>query len=351
MYGWKKNIRQVTPYVPGEQPREGNIIKLNTNENPYPPSGKVLEAIKGVDGEQMRKYPDPDALSLAKALAGYHGVSSSNVFVGVGSDDVIGMSFLTFFNGGEKVLFPDITYSFYDVWAGLFKVPYMTPELDGDLRICCSDYINVKNGGIIFPNPNAPTGLDMDMRDMEEIIKSNPSSVVIVDEAYVDFGGVSMIPLTKKYDNLLITRTYSKSRSMAGMRIGYAIGDKELIDTLKAVKNSYNSYTLSSVAIKAAIASLEDDEYFKKCVKKITDTRERSKTELKKLGFSFPDSKANFIFAKHEKVPAGEIFQRLKENKILVRYFDREKINGHLRITVGTDEEMDSLFSCLGRIL
>ena len=311
MSSWKDNIRKVTPYTPGEQPKISDVIKLNTNECPYPPSPLVTEMIEKMDTERFRLYPDPEASLLVNELAEYYNVKPEQVFVGVGSDDVLGMAFLTCFNSEKPILFPDITYSFYDVWAELFKIPYKTVALDEQFKINPWDF-NKENGGIIFPNPNAPTAIEMPLEQVEEVIKNNPDVVVIVDEAYVDFGGHTALSLIDKYDNLLVVRTFSKSRAMAGMRIGYAFGSKELIDAIKAVKFSYNSYTMNQATIETGVAAIKDDTYFKNTVSKIIETRENAKKELKKLGFSFTDSKTNFIFATHERMPAKEIFEKLE---------------------------------------
>ena len=293
MQKWKDNIRKVTPYVPGEQPKENDVIKLNTNENPYPPSPKVEEMRTSI--ERLRLYPDPTVSKLVHALAEYHGLQDEQVFVGVGSDDVLAMSFLTFFNSDKPILFPDITYSFYDVWADLFRIPYTKQPLDEQFHLKLDDYL-MPNGGIVFPNPNAPTGILEPVSFVEEIVKNNPDSVVIVDEAYIDFGGESALPLLSRYDNLLVVRTYSKSRSLAGMRIGYCMGSKDLIKALNDVKQSYNSYTMNQAAITLGVASLEDEPYFKEHVQKIMDTRKWFSEEMRKLGFVFEDSSSNFLF-------------------------------------------------------
>lgn len=347
---WEKYIRQVEPYVPGEQPAGKNLIKLNTNENPYPPSPKVEEALKNMDPEAFRKYPDPASSVLTGALARCYGVDPSQVFVGVGSDDVLAMAFMTFFNGECPILFPDITYSFYPVWAGLFGVPYETVPLDREFRIRPEDYRR-ENGGIIFPNPNAPTGLFLPLDQVEEILKNNPDSVVIVDEAYVDFGGTSALPLIDKYENLLVVQTFSKSRSMAGMRIGYAFGSRKLISAMENVKYSYNSYTMNQAALCLGAAAVEDTAYFRDTLGRIIRTREETKVWLKELGFSFPDSMANFIFASHEKADAEELYQALKEERIYVRYFKKPVLDRYLRITIGTDQEMAALHDFLKRYL
>lgn len=350
MSSFRDNIRKVVPYVPGEQPKvEGKLIKLNTNENPYPPAPAAAVAARNMDSDKFRLYPDPTANMLVSAIAKFHGVNENQVFVGVGSDDVIAMAFLTFFNSDKPVLFPDITYSFYDVWADLFKIPYVRPELDKDYNIVKSDYL-VPNGGIIFPNPNAPTGVAVGVDFIEDIVKANQDSVVIIDEAYVDFGCESAISLVDKYENLLITRTFSKSRSMAGLRIGYAVGSAELIKAINDVKYSYNSYTMNMAALEIGTSILEDVAYFEDTTKKIIATRERSKKELAALGFTFPDSKTNFIFAKPDKMSAKELFEELKKRNIYVRYFSSPKVCDSLRITIGTDEEMDSLFAAIREI-
>ena len=347
---WEENIRKVVPYVAGEQPNKPGMVKLNTNECPYPPAPGVDRAIQALDRNAFRLYPDPDAAELTGAIADYYGVKPEQVFVGVGSDDVLAMSFLTFFHSGRPILFPDVTYSFYDVWANLFKIPYRTCALDENWHICPGDYM-APNGGIIFPNPNAPTGIEESLETIEEIIQANRDVIVIVDEAYVDFGGTSALPLLGKYDNLLVVQTFSKSRAMAGIRIGFAIGNEKLIGYLKNVKFSYNSYTMNYPAQKIGIEALRDKEYFCSTVQKIINTRESAKERLAGLGFSFPDSRTNFIFASHEKVPARKIFVALREKNIYVRYWDKPRIDNYLRITVGTDEEMDKLFAFLEQYL
>ena len=352
MQEWKKNIRQVVPYVPGEQPKKANVIKLNTNENPYPPSPKVKELCAKIcaETEELRLYPDPTAGMLVEAIAKYKGLDSSQVFVGVGSDDVLAMAFLTFFNSEKPIFFPDITYSFYDVWADLFKIPYDKKPLDENFMIKKDDYY-WKNGGVVFPNPNAPTGVLMPLDEIEDIISHNQDVIVIVDEAYVDFGGHSAQELLSKYENLLVVQTFSKSRSMAGMRIGYAMGSAELIKALNDVKYSFNSYTMDRTTIAAGVASMKDQAYFEECCNKIITTREWTKTELKKLGFSFQDSNANFIFATHESCPAKKLFGALREKHIYVRYFPKDRIDNHLRITIGTDKEMKKLVEFLKEYL
>ena len=348
MKEWKKNIRQVVPYVPGEQPKETDIIKLNTNENPYPPSPKVQEMCSRI--ENLRLYPDPAASRLVDAIADYKGIGRDQVFVGVGSDDVLAMSFLTFFNGGRPILFPDITYSFYDVWAELFRVPYETKALDDEFRIRPEDYYG-ENGGVIFPNPNAPTGILMPLASIRDILDHNRDVVVIVDEAYIDFGGETAQSLLADYDNLLVVQTFSKSRSLAGLRIGYAMGSPELIRALSDVKYSFNSYTMNQPSILLGTASVEDEPYFRETTEKIIATREWFKEEMRGLGFTFPDSRANFLFVTHESVPAREIFEAARAGKIYLRYFPKERIDNYLRITIGTREEMETLLTFLREYL
>lgn len=347
---WEANVRRVVPYTPGEQPKTTNLIKLNTNECPYPPSPAVQEALKHISYDEMRLYPAPGADSLVEAIANYYKVKPTQVFVGVGSDDVIAQAFLTFFNSDKPILFPDITYSFYDVWADLYRIPYEKQPLDENFHICPQDY-KKENGGIIFPNPNAPTGLMEELSVIEEIVAANPDQVVMIDEAYVDFGGVSALPLIEKYDNLLVIQTFSKSRAMAGMRIGFAIGNEKMIRYLSDVKFSVNSYTMNRPSLILGPLAIEDDTYFKETTAKIIATREWMKQEMKALGFDFPDSKSNFIFARHESMPAKQLQNALREKNIFVRYFDKPRIDNYLRITVGTQQEAEVLMKALKEIL
>ncbi len=343
---WEENVRKVVPYVAGEQPKKEKMIKLNTNECPYPPAPGVARLAAQMDCGSLRLYPDSNTTPLVHALAEYYHVDEDQVFVGVGSDDVLSMAFLTFFNSDKPILFPDVTYSFYDVWADLYRIPYRTCALDADWRIRTEDYLQ-ENGGIIFPNPNAPTGLLEGLDKVEEIVAANPDVVVIVDEAYVDFGGESALPLVKKYENLLVVQTFSKSRAMAGLRIGFCIGNRKLIKYLNDAKFSFNSYTMNYPSQVLGVEAVRDDAYFHETTDKIVATRERMKKELARLGFSFPDSKTNFLFATHESVPAEEIFRALREADIYVRHFDRPRISNYLRITIGTDEQMDTLVAFL----
>lgn len=348
MSQWRDNVRTVEPYTPGEQPKQQNVIKLNTNENPYGPSPRV-QAVKE-DCDTLRLYPDPAATDLVHSIADYHGVTDKQVFVGVGSDDVLAMAFLTFFNSTKPILFPDVTYSFYDVWAKLYRIPYEQPALNEQFRIQREDYYK-ENGGVIFPNPNAPTGICENLEFIEDILQHNTDVVVIVDEAYIDFGGTSALALIDSYENLLVVRTFSKSRSMAGLRIGYAIGNPELIQALNNVKYSFNSYTMNRPSIELGVESLKDEAYFQKIVGKIVKTRAWFEEEMRNLGFEFPDSKANFIFATHKNAAAEDIFKAAKEKNIYVRYFKQPRIDNYLRITIGTDEEMQQLLQFLKEYL
>lgn len=343
---WEDKIRKVVPYTPGEQPQIEDIVKLNTNENPYPPGLGVKKALENLDANNLRLYPDPAITDLTKELSTYYGLDFNQVFVGVGSDDVLAMAFMTFFNSNKPILFPDVTYSFYEVWADLFRIPYVRPALNDEFHIVKEDYYK-ENGGIIFPNPNAPTGLAEDLEFIEDILKKNRDVIVIVDEAYVDFGTKSAVSLINEYDNLLVVQTFSKSRSMAGMRIGFAMGNPDLIKALSDVKYAFNSYTLSSLAIKLGIEGVKDDRHFKEIVEKIIQTRERAKIKLRELGFIFGDSKANFLFVTHPDYDAVHLFKYLKTKKIYVRHFKANRINNYLRITVGTDEEMEKLYAAL----
>lgn len=350
MRAWEKNIRRVEPYVPGEQPKVDNVIKLNTNENPYPPAPKAYEAAKAFDMDKLRLYPDPECSALVHSIAQYYGMDDNEVFTGVGSDDVLAMIFMTFFNSKKPILFPDITYSFYDVWANMLRIPFETKALDDDFQIKKEDYYG-ENGGVVFPNPNAPTGILMPLSEIEDIIAHNRDVIVVVDEAYIDFGGESALPLIEKYDNLLVVQTFSKSRSLAGMRLGFAMGNEKLIRYINDVKYSFNSYTLNQTALVLGVQAIRDREYFEETCAKVIATREWTKCELKKLGFSFGDSMSNFIFATHERVPAKEIFEALREHNIFVRYFSKPRISNYLRISIGTQQEMERLIAFLAVFL
>ncbi len=347
---WESYVRKVVPYTPGEQPQVTDVVKLNTNENPYPPSPSVRAILEDFEYGRMRLYPDPDSSVLVDAIAKRYNVKSSQVFAGVGSDDVLAIAFMTFFGSEKPVIFPNITYSFYDVWADVYRIPYKQIPLNSDFTINREDYIT-ENGGIVIANPNAPTGVMETIENIEYIVKNNPDSVVIIDEAYVDFGGESCLPLVEKYENLLVVQTYSKSRSMAGMRIGFAIGSEKLIKYMNDVKFSINSYTMNPITQLCGAASMADEEYFRETVDRIIATRERSKARLAELGFVFPDSKTNFIFASPQKVSAKVIFEELKKRNIFVRYWNKPIICDYLRISIGTDEEMDRLFNALEEII
>ncbi len=337
---WTKNLRNIEPYVPGEQSKDKDIVKINANENPYPPSPKAAEVLKSFDTNKLRFYPSANSTKLKEAIAKYYKVDVSNVFVGNGSDDVLAVAFQSFFNSEKPIVYPDLTYSFYPVWCSLFGIKYKNYPVGDDFRINPEDY-KEKNGGVVIPNPNAPTSLGEGLDFVEKILNYNQDSVVIIDEAYVDFGGTSSIPLIDKYENLLVMGTFSKSRSLAGLRIGFAIGSKALIDVMEAVKNSYNSYTVDSLSIEMGAASIEDDEYFKSTCKKVIKTRERVTLELEKLGFDVLDSQTNFIFATHNKHNMKSLFEYLKTQKVFIRYFSLPRIENYVRITIGTNEEMD----------
>ena len=337
---WMKNLRNIEPYVPGEQSKDKDIVKINANENPYPPSPKAVEVLKSFDTNKLRFYPSANSTKLKEAIAKYYKVDVSNVFVGNGSDDVLAVAFQSFFNSEKPIVYPDLTYSFYPVWCSLFGIKYKNYPVGDDFRINPEDY-KEKNGGVVIPNPNAPTSLGEGLDFVEKILNYNQDSVVIIDEAYVDFGGTSSIPLIDKYENLLVTGSFSKSRSLAGLRIGFAIGSKALIDVMEAVKNSYNSYTVDSLSIEMGAASIEDDEYFKSTCKKVIKTRERVTLELEKLGFDVLDSQTNFIFVTHNKHNMKSLFEYLKTQKVFIRYFSLPRIENYVRITIGTNEEMD----------
>lgn len=341
---WINNLRNIEPYVPGEQSSDSGIIKLNANENPYPPSPEVERVFQTFYASELRKYPDANAQMLKQALADYYNVDIRNVFLGNGSDDVIAIAFQALFNSDLPIVYPDLTYSFYPVWCRLFGIKYKTYSVGDDFRINVEDY-KEKNGGVVIPNPNAPTSIGEGLDFVEKLMEYNQDSVVIIDEAYVDFGGTSSVTLTKKYENLLVTGTFSKSRSLAGLRIGFAIGSERLISVLEAVKNSYNSYTIDSLSIEAGTASVLDDEYFKSCCSRIISTRQRVTQELRTLGFTVIDSSANFIFVTHSDLSMKAVFEYLKTKKIYIRYFSLPRIENYVRISIGTDDEMNILLN------
>jgi len=347
---WSKLALSLEPYVPGEQLKDKKYIKLNTNENPYPPSPKVIEAIKTAANDSLKLYPDPTGEDLKCVLAKYYGLNKNQVFLGNGSDEVLAFSFMAFFNPDESILFPDITYSFYPVYSNIFKINYEAIPLSEDFSLPLEQFFNSK-GGVIIPNPNAPTARAISLKNIEEILKKNKEKVVIIDEAYVDFGAESVVGLVDKYPNLLVIQTLSKSRSLAGLRVGYAFGHEELIEGLTRVKDSINSYTLDRLALAGAVAAIKDDEYFQLTRKKIIDTRKSVVSRLEKLGFKVVPSRANFIFISHAKVKAEEIFLKLKQESVLVRYFKKPRIDNYLRVSIGNDEEMDSLIKALKQVL
>jgi len=350
---WSRVVSALTPYVPGEQPKIANLIKLNTNENPYPPSPQVLAAIQaelGADAARLRLYPDPNADQLKAAVARLHGVTAQQIFVGNGSDEVLAHVFMALLKHERPILFPDITYSFYPVYCGLYGVDYRTVPLADDFSIDPADYTQ-PNGGIIFPNPNAPTGRLLALEAIEQILEANPDSVVVVDEAYVDFGGISAISLVDRNDNLLVVHTLSKSRSLAGLRVGFAVGHPALIEALERVKNSFNSYPLDRLAIVGAVAALEDTGHFARTRQAVIATRDALTAELQSLGFEVLPSAANFIFARHEQRDAAQLAQALRDRSIIVRHFKLPRIDQFLRITVGTDAECKALTQALRDIL
>ncbi|HNQ56055.1 MAG: histidinol-phosphate transaminase [Burkholderiales bacterium] len=347
---WSAVVGKLTPYVPGEQPKLPNLVKLNTNENPYGPSPKVLEALRAETGDTLRLYPDPNADRLKEAVAGYFGVTAKQVFVGNGSDEVLAHVFLGLLKHERPVLFPDITYSFYPVYCGLYDVAYETVPLSEDFAIRPEDYAR-PNGGIIFPNPNAPTGRALPLADIERMLAANSDSVVVVDEAYVDFGAETAIPLVAKHPNLLAVQTLSKSRSLAGLRVGFAVGHADLIEALERVKNSFNSYPLDRLAIAGAVAAMEDRAHFEQTRQAVIRSRETLVRDLAVLGFEVLPSAANFVFARHPKRDAGELAAALRQRSIIVRHFRLPRIEQFLRITVGTDAQCQALVAALREIL
>ena len=343
-------LRKIDPYVPGEQPQTADIIKLNANENPYPPAPGVQEVLRTFDASSLALYPDASGKRLKTALADRFGVKPSQVFLGNGSDDVLALAFQSFFCSDEPILYPDITYSFYPVWCDLFRIPYATVPLDDNFCVNIRDY-DKPNGGVVLPNPNAPTGRGLSLDVLEDLLQHNADCVVIIDEAYVDFGAQSAVPLLDRYENLLVVQTMSKSRSLAGMRIGYALGSETLIATLEAVKNSYNSYTMDALALAVGEAAVADEAYFQDTCRKVITTRERTADELRALGFTVLPSLTNFLFVTHPKKNAPVIFEYMRQKNIFIRYFKLPRIDNYLRITIGTDEQMDKLIAALKEFL
>lgn len=347
---WSELARRLDPYVPGEQPKDKKYIKLNTNENPYGPSPRVLEAIRNNTDESLKLYPDPTCDMLLAAAAGYYGVKKEQVFAGNGSDEILAFSFMAFFDPGRPVLFPDITYSFYPVYARLFNIDYRTVSLGEDFEVP-EEKLYGSPGGVILANPNAPTGRCLSLASVKRILDSNASNVVMVDEAYIDFGGESAVSLIDSYPNLLVIHTFSKSRSLAGMRLGFAIGNSNLIAAMNSVKNSFNSYTVDRLAIAAGIEAFKDKEHFETTRNRVIATRGRVVGEMAALGFKVTESSANFIFAMHPRVKAEVIFNELRSAGILVRYFKKPRIDNYLRITIGNDDEMDSFLMAVKEIV
>ena len=347
---WSELVRGLTPYVPGEQPGAARVTKLNTNENPYPPSPRVLEAIGAASGDDLRRYPDPQSTDLRGALADRAGLEAGQVFVGNGSDEVLAFAFMGLLKHDLPLYFPDITYSFYPVWSDLCGIAYTQVPVDADMHIDVEAFPQA-NGGIVISNPNAPTGLLLDLAHIRSLLERCTDSVVVVDEAYIDFGGESATSMVAEYDNLLVVQTLSKSRSLAGLRVGAAYGAAPLVEALDRVKNSFNSYPLDVLAQRAALAALQDDAYFQQTCASIVRTRQAMTGGLQELGFEVLPSAANFVFARHEARPAAELFGELRRQGVLVRHFARDRIDNFLRISVGTDEETGVLLEVLGRIL
>lgn len=350
---WSPEVRDLEPYVPGEQPKIQNLLKLNTNENPYPPSPKVVDAVQAVLAHQadaLRLYPDPDATVLKQAIAKQQNVDVSQVFVGNGSDEVLAHIFKAFFIQQEPILYPDITYSFYPVYSQFFGVQTKQIPLNEKFEIDISDY-EQENGGIIITNPNAPTSIALGLDKIEQVLKANPNRVIVIDEAYVDFGAKSAVELVSRYENLVVCQTTSKSRSLAGLRVGFAIAQAHLIAALEAVKNSFNSYPIDRFAIAAAVASFEDQDYFQEQCEKVIASREKLVDNLTELGFNVLPSKANFIFATHSLHDAAQLAEQLREQGIIVRYFNKPRINQFLRITIGTDEQNQRLVDTLKMLI
>ncbi|MFV3330578.1 histidinol-phosphate transaminase [Pseudomonas sp. NY15437] len=343
---WSPFVKELVPYVPGEQPKLAKLVKLNTNENPYGPSPKVVAAIQAELNDTLRLYPDPNADRLKQTIAQYHGVKPSQVFVGNGSDEVLAHAFHALFQHGKPLLFPDVTYSFYPVYCGLYGIDFEALPLDEQFQIRVEDYAR-PNGGIIFPNPNAPTGCLLPLEAIERLLQASPDSVVLVDEAYVDFGGETAISLVNRYPNLLVAQTLSKSRSLAGLRVGFAVGHEDLIEALERVKNSFNSYPLDRLALAGAVASFEDQAYFEQTCNAVIHSRDKLVAELKTLGFDVLPSAANFIFARHPQRDGAELAAALREEGVIVRHFKQQRINQFLRISIGTEEQNQALLDAL----
>lgn len=339
---WYDKIRNIEPYIPGEQPENKNIIKLNTNESPFPPSERVKKVFKEFNTDNLRLYPSFKCESLKEIICNKYNLKENQLFIGNGSDEVLAFCFMAFFNSDKNILFPDITYSFYDVWCNLFNINYKKIPVNSNFEIDEKDYF-IQNGGIVIANPNAPTGLYMELDKIEQIIQKNRDVIILIDEAYIDFGSKSSLELINKYDNIVVIHTFSKSRCLAGIRIGYAMANEELINILESVKNSFNSYTINSVSQIVAAECAKDNEYFEICINKIINEREKTIKRLDKLGFKTLPSKTNFIFTTNPNLNIKELFDYLKSKNIIVRYFNKERINQYLRITIGTNEQMNIL--------
>lgn len=348
---WSPFVSSLQPYVPGEQPKLADLVKLNTNENPYGPSPKALAAIRAAADDSLRLYPDPTALALRETIARCYGLAGAEqVFVGNGSDEVLAHAFCAFFQHARPILFPDVTYSFYPVYCQLYGIAYRAIPLDEDFAIRIDDYFQ-DNGGIVFANPNAPTGRALPLREIERLLAGNPDSVVLIDEAYVDFGAESAVPLIARYPNLLVVQTLSKSRALAGLRVGFALGHPDLIEALTRVKDSFNSYPLGRLALAGAAAAIEDREWFETTRQAVIAGREKLAEELAALGFEVLPSQANFVFARHPRHDAGELAARLRERRIIVRHFRAPRIEQFLRITIGNDAHCARLVAALHDIL
>lgn len=347
---WSPITASLTPYVPGEQPKDKKYIKLNTNENPYPPSPRVLEAITEAANSDLRLYPDPTCEQLNRTIAAYYGLKEGQVFTGNGSDEILAFAFVGLFDPAKPIRFPDITYSFYKVYAKLYGLSYELVPLDEQFNIPMDQLLN-SPGGVIIPNPNAPTAKYASLDSLREVLVNNTEQVVIIDEAYIDFGGESAVQLIEQFPNLLVIQTLSKSRSLAGLRVGFALGSEELIEGLNRIKNSFNSYTMDRLALAGATAALLDQAYFEETRQSVIRTREWTTNQLEQLGFVVIDSKANFVFATHPEQEAKQLFQALRERGILVRYFDQPRIDAYLRISIGTDDEMSAFIDAMSAIL
>ena len=343
---WSPFVKDLVPYVPGEQPKLAKLVKLNTNENPYGPSPKAIAAMQAEVNDNLRLYPDPNSDRLKQAVADYYGVQTAQVFVGNGSDEVLAHAFHGLFQHGQPLLFPDISYSFYPVYCGLYGIDFVQVPLDEQFQIRVDDYVR-PNGGIIFPNPNAPTGCGLALEGIERLLKTNPDTVVLVDEAYIDFGGETAISLVDKYPNLLVSQTLSKSRSSAGLRVGIAVGHPDLIEALERIKNSFNSYPLDRMAIAGAAAAFEDKAYFEQTCQRVIESREAVVAGLEKLGFEVLPSQANFVFARHPGKDAAALAAGLREQGVIVRHFKQQRIAQFLRITIGTSEQNQALLDAL----